>query len=51
MDGYENGRPGCYRKGQWAAARRGVGGVDGLLDGHPAAQVLFDELIHPEKCG
>jgi hypothetical protein len=42
-------------RGQWAGARRGVGGVDGLLGGQPAglvdaAQVLLDELIHPEKC-
>jgi hypothetical protein len=54
MDGYGNGRPGCHRRGQWAAARQGVGGVDGLLGGHPAslvdaAQVLRDELIQPEK--
>jgi hypothetical protein len=56
MDGCGNGRLGCHRRGQWAAARQGVGGVDGLLGGQPAglvdaAQVLLDELIHPEKCG
>jgi hypothetical protein len=41
-------------EGKWAAVRRGVGGVDGMLGGHPAgfvdaAQVLLDELTDPEK--
>ena len=50
-----NGRPECYRRGQWAAAQRGVGGVDALLSGHPAdvvdaVQVLLYELIAPKKC-
>jgi hypothetical protein len=40
--------------GQWATARRVVGGVDGLLAGHPAgvvdaAQVLLNELIFARK--
>jgi hypothetical protein len=41
-------------EGKYTAARRGVGGVDGLLAGHPAglvdaARVLLAEVIHSEK--
>ena len=41
-------------EGKYTAARRGFGGVDGLLAGHPAglvdaARVLLAEVIHSEK--
>src|ERR1700732_38905 len=45
----------CAIEGKCAPARRDVGGVDGLLGGHPASlvdasQVLLDVLIPPEQC-